>query len=79
MGYWRYFSVPVIGNVMALLISSTVIEFLVVIANVGELVISQLLLILQVTKLGWLCTVFVCSVFNKQCLFFGSGAFNQHC
>jgi hypothetical protein len=53
LGYWRYLSVPVIGNVMASLISSTVIKFLAVIANGGGFVIPPFLLILEVIKRGW--------------------------
>jgi len=49
---WYYLDIPVIGNMVASLIGSSVIKFLVVIATVGGLVISPLLLMLQVTKQG---------------------------
>ncbi len=62
---WRCLSVPVIGNVMASLISSTVIKFLAVIANGGGFVISPFLLIWEATKLGWLCVLFVGKAFNN--------------
>ncbi len=62
---WRCLSVPVISNVMASLISSTVIKFLAVIANGGGFVISPFLLIWGATKLGWLCALFVGKAFNN--------------
>ncbi len=76
---WRCSGIPVISNIIALLIGSTVIKFLAVIVNVGRSVISPLLLMWQVTQLVKLCAVFICNVFHIRYLSFGSSAFNQHC
>ena len=51
-GCWRCSDIPVIGNIIASLIGSTVIKFLAIVAYVGGLVISPFLLMPQVTKLG---------------------------